>query len=136
MSPEIALYTIAILSGIVIAYQDIMTGRVGIVPLICFFLSCIATSYIRKECCHVLMGVIIIAGITMFLVKGTHAIGAADYVVGISLASVMTTSHMCAFLISCGLFGLVVHIVLASKKIPFTPVMLAAYVITEFVVYY
>ncbi|MDR1609867.1 MAG: hypothetical protein LBR78_03395 [Holosporales bacterium] len=81
------------------------------------------------------MGVLLIAGVVMFLVKGTHAIGAADYVVGISLASVMTTSHMCVFLISCGLLGIAVHIMLASRKIPFTPVMLVAYVITEFVVY-
>jgi hypothetical protein len=135
MLPEVALYVIAALSGIVIACQDIMTGRVGIVPLACFLVSCIAMSCIMKECCFALMAVLIATGLVMFIIRGSHVIGAADYIVGVSLACIMTTSHMCVFLISCGLLGLVVHTVMASRKIPFTPVMLAAYVITEFVVY-
>jgi hypothetical protein len=133
MSPEVVLYVIAILSGAVIACQDIMTGKVGIVPLACLLLACIAISYIRKECCPALMVILIITGLVMFLVRGAHAIGAADYVVGVSLASVMTTPHMSVFLISCGLLGIVAHIILASRKIPFTPVMLMAYVVTELV---
>ncbi|MDR1333139.1 MAG: hypothetical protein LBJ69_01920 [Holosporales bacterium] len=133
MSPEVVLYSVAAISGMVIAVQDVMSGKVGLIPLLCFLTACMAIACFRRECHLGLVLILTIVGGSLFLVKRSHALGLADYVVGSALSVILQDSHLCTFLIICGALGIAAHIILSSNKIPFTPIMLLAYVVTNIV---
>ncbi|MDR1365244.1 MAG: hypothetical protein LBJ42_01500 [Holosporales bacterium] len=133
MSLEIALYAVAAMFGIIIMRQDVMTWKVGIIPLGCFFVACGSIFYVERNGCIFLSVILILAGSVMFLIRKAHAIGIADYIVGASISFIIPMSRIHVFFISCGIIGLTAHILLASKKIPFTPVMLTASTFTKFI---
>ena len=118
------LYATACLSGLVLALQDLKSQSVTFCPLLSFFVSCLCIGIIETNLVFIPIIVFSLIGVAFYVWKGVIAFGSADYVVVGANSFLITDAQSLFFIILCGIFGILLSLILKKSKIPFIPAML------------
>ena len=118
------LYATACLAGLVLALQDLKLQSVMLFPLLSFFASCLCIGIIETNFAFIPIIVFSLIGIAFYVWKGVIAFGSADYVVVGANSFLITDAQSLFFIILCGIFGILLSLILKKSKIPFIPAML------------
>lgn len=123
---ELALYVAACLSGLALTSQDLKSRSVTFVPLLSFFVSCVCIGIISANFTFIPIIVFTVIAITFYVLKKNVAFGSADYIVVTSISFLITGKQSPCFMVLCGIFGILLSIILHKDKIPFIPAILLA----------
>lgn len=122
-----------LLFGFILIYQDFRESKVGIIPVILFFLSCLGYYFINREICLVPAILFFAIGGLFFILKKQRAFGIADYIVIISISFALPQSHWPEFLTICGGIGVLTSLYFKDKKFPFIPsILISLFIIKIF----
>lgn len=104
--------------------QDLKSRSVTFLPLFSFLISGVLIGIINTNFAFIPIIVFTLVGITFYLWKKSQAFGIADYIVVCANSFLISDTKSPFFIILCGIFGILLSIILHKDKIPFIPAIL------------
>jgi hypothetical protein len=118
---------LTIITGCILALQDILFGKVHVLWLFGLMASCCADGVLEhREPCFIPFLVILAVGCIYFAIRHENGLGFADYFVAFSMSFLCKAEYWPWFLMICGALGILTCLICKCKKFPFIPAILAS----------
>jgi hypothetical protein len=129
------VYAIAIIMGSAIVLQDVLHGRVHVILLLGFLLSCIAICSIEaRRPCFIPLAIVLLVGGVHRVTRGMSCLGLADYFVVSAMELLYNHEVWPWFVMISGGLGILTSFLCRRERFPFTPAIMVSGLIARFLV--